>query len=106
MDGLVLASVRVTALADWNGSFGAISTLREHGFPYGLDDSLCTLRPPCSSDDSNSATDTTHDTGGWLDLTRQGLAPCKAHQASPGALMRERGGRTDNKGISEVTAHL
>lgn len=24
-------------------------------------------------------------TGGWLNLTRQGLAPCKKHQALPGA---------------------
>ena len=28
----------------------------------------------------------TLDTGGWLALTRQGLAPCKTHQASLGAL--------------------
>ena len=34
----------------------------------------------------DSAIDATLDTGGWLDLTRQGLSPCKAHQASLGAL--------------------
>ena len=34
----------------------------------------------------NSATGATLDTGGWLTLTRQGLAPCKMHQASLGAL--------------------
>ncbi len=28
----------------------------------------------------------TLDTGGWLTLTRQGLPPCKMHQASLGAL--------------------
>ena len=36
-----------------------------------------------------SATGATLDTGGWLDLTRQGLPPCKVHQASLGALMPE-----------------
>ena len=36
--------------------------------------------------DSGSARDATLDTGGWLALTRQGRAPCKTHQASPGAL--------------------
>jgi tetratricopeptide (TPR) repeat protein len=35
---------------------------------------------------SNSATGATLDTGGWLALTRQGLSPCKVHQASLGAL--------------------
>ena len=35
---------------------------------------------------THPATDATLDTGGWLDLTGQGLAPCKVHQASLGAL--------------------
>jgi len=35
---------------------------------------------------TDSATDATLDTGGWLTLSRQGLAPCKMHQASLGAL--------------------
>jgi hypothetical protein len=35
---------------------------------------------------TRSATNATLDTGGWLDLTRQGLSPCKMHQASLGAL--------------------
>jgi len=34
---------------------------------------------------SYSVTDATLDTGGWLTLTRQGLSPCKMHQASLGA---------------------
>ena len=34
----------------------------------------------------NSATGATLDTGGWLTLTRRGLAPRKMHQASLGAL--------------------
>ena len=66
-----------------------------HGFPYGLYDALCTLRLPCppvrctqtgSPKFFDSATDATLDMGGWLDLTQQGLSPCKTHQASPGAL--------------------
>ncbi|MBQ0731425.1 MAG: hypothetical protein KBT75_12035 [Oleispira antarctica] len=35
---------------------------------------------------TNSATGATLDTGGWLNLTRQGLAPCKMHQALLDAL--------------------
>ncbi|MEJ1382741.1 MAG: hypothetical protein RPT95_17495, partial [Candidatus Sedimenticola sp. (ex Thyasira tokunagai)] len=34
----------------------------------------------------HSATSATLNTGGWLILTRQGLSPCKMHQASLGAL--------------------
>ena len=34
----------------------------------------------------SSATGATLDTGGWLTLSRQGLSPCKMHQASLGAL--------------------
>ncbi len=34
----------------------------------------------------HSASSATLDTGGWLILTRQGLPPCKMHQASLGAL--------------------
>ena len=33
----------------------------------------------------SSATGATLDTGGWLTLSRQGLSPCKMHQASLGA---------------------
>ena len=35
---------------------------------------------------SDSAQRATLDTGGWLALTRQGLSPCKMHQASLDAL--------------------
>jgi len=35
---------------------------------------------------STSFTSATLDMGGWLDLTQQGLSPCKKHQASLGAL--------------------
>jgi hypothetical protein len=64
--------------------------------PYGLYDSLCTLRQYCSRDAvltaekqsliSHSAKGATLDTGGWLSLTRQGLTPCKMHQALLDAL--------------------
>jgi hypothetical protein len=64
--------------------------------PYGLYDSLCTLRQYCSRDAvltaekqsliSHSAKGATLDTGDWLSLTRQGLTPCKMHQASLDAL--------------------
>jgi hypothetical protein len=63
-----------------------ISTLYPHfrvrDHPYGLQDSLSPLRPsgsPCSPHDS--ALDARLDTGGWLALARQGLAPCKRRQA-------------------------
>ena len=39
-----------------------------------------------AGDFPGSARDATLDTGGWLARTRQGLSPCKAHQASLGAL--------------------
>jgi hypothetical protein len=88
-DALVLVSVRVKALTDRDSYFGAISTFGESRPP---------LRPARFSvyassilfagtkNPTDSAIDATLDTGGWLDLTRQGLAPCKTHQASPGAL--------------------
>jgi len=70
---------------------GAIPALQDHDNPYGLYNSLCTLHQSCSRDVvlttekqlliSHSAKGATLDTGGWLNLTRQGLAPCKMHQA-------------------------
>jgi len=47
-DALVLASACVKTLADREMHFGAISTFRGHGAPYGLHDALCTLRLSCS----------------------------------------------------------
>jgi len=35
---------------------------------------------------SDSATGATLNTGGWLNLTRQGLSPCKTRKASLGAI--------------------
>ena len=51
---------------------------------------VCFVRPPFAG----SATDATLDTGGWLALPRQGLSPCKAHQASLGALTLRLYGQT------------
>ena len=51
--------------------------------PYGLHGSLCTLTLCCSP--LGSFTTSTLSTGGWLFLSRQGLAPCKKRQAFLGA---------------------
>ena len=59
---------------------------RRHGSPYGLQDTLSTLRPSCSPCLHGSAMDARLDTGGWLALTRQGLSPCKRCQAFLGAI--------------------
>src|SRR5262245_65804576 len=68
----------------------AMSTLYQHcrvrGHPYGLQDTLSTLRPSCSPCLHGSAMDARLATGGWLALTRQGLAPCKRRQACLGAI--------------------
>ena len=45
----------------------------------------------------------TLDTGGWLTLPRQGLSPCKMHQASLGALTSQ---ITGGKKQSEERAAL
>ena len=61
------------------------------GLPYGLHGSLCTLqifRSVCRSRLSSYGS-ATLGTGGWLDLTRQGLAPCKKRQACLGAHVLE-----------------
>ena len=85
-DALVLGSARVKVLPDRKGISELYQLSGTHGVPYGLHDTLCTLRHACSMCLHMSAHDATLDTGGWLVLTRQGLSPCKMHQASPGAL--------------------
>jgi len=85
----------VKTLANLNFHFEAVPTLRVYGYPYGLQDSLCTLHLDCSQYFNHSASDATLDTGGWLDLTGQGLAPCKVHQASLGALTFAVSGRME-----------
>ena len=66
--------------------FEAVPALQGARRPYGLQDSLSTLRPPCSPPCSDSATDARLDTGGWLALTRRGLAPRKKRRAYLGAI--------------------
>ena len=88
-DDLVLPSVHVKTLGVRNK---LISKLYQHfrvrGYPYGLQDSLCTLRPYVVRDKMHrSAMDATLDTGGWLTLSRLGLSPYKIRQA---CLARER----------------
>ena len=70
---------------------GAVSSFRECGLSYGLRGALCTLHLCRSA--STSFTDATLGTGGWLDLTRWGLAPHKKRQASLGALTPAVSGR-------------
>ena len=53
---------------------------RIYGSPYGLYGSLCTLHLAVASFSA------TRDMGGWLDLSQQGLSPCKKYQALLGAL--------------------
>ena len=71
-------------LAVRNGDFEAVPTFRVRGDPYGLQDSLCTLRLPCSPGLTapDSAAGATLDTGGWLTLSRPGLSPSKMRQTS------------------------
>ena len=84
----MLPSAHVTTLGNRNKLISKrYQHFREHGLPCGLHDSLCTLHLLCSFRTiRNSATDATLNTGGWLSLTRRGLAPRKMHQASLGAL--------------------
>ena len=55
---------------------------REHGLPYGLQDSLCTLTSHVVRGLPRSSLRSTLDTGGWPTLTRRGLAPRKIRRAS------------------------
>ena len=63
----------------------AVPALQGARRPYGLQDSLSTLRPPCSPPFGDSATHARLDTGGWLALTRRGLSPRKKRRAYLGA---------------------
>jgi len=55
---------------------GCIVHFRKYGLPYGLSVSLCTLHLMVTHFDA------TLSMGGWLDLTQQGLSPCKKYRAS------------------------
>jgi hypothetical protein len=77
--------VHVKTLAVRNNPISKLYQLfRTRGHPYGLQDSLSTLRLSCSPCDSS--TDARLDTGRWLSLARRGLSPRKIRQASPGAI--------------------
>jgi len=77
--------VHVKTLAVRNNPISKLYQLfRTRGHPYGLQDSLSTLRLSCSPCDSS--TDARLDTGRWLSLARRGLSPRKIRQAFPGAI--------------------
>jgi len=77
--------VHVKTLAVRNNPISKLYQLfRTRGRPYGLQDSLSTLRLSCSP--FGSSTDARLDTGGWLTLTRRGLSPRKIRRAFPGAI--------------------
>jgi len=92
-DASVLTSVYVKTLVDLNWHFEAVPALRccEHPTACTI---LCVrfthfvhlLKCIPFKTHFGSAMGATLDTGGWLALSRQGLAPCKMHQASLGAL--------------------
>jgi len=67
-DASVLTSMYVKTLVDLNWHFEAVPAFRRCEKNFG------------------STMGATLDTGGWSALTPQGLAPCKMHQASLGAL--------------------
>lgn len=94
-DDLVLPSVYVTTLGDRECISKRYQHFRERGLPGacpGLDPGACMIlcvrfvRLVRRYFSSNSATDATLNTGDWLGLARQGLSPCKMHQAYLGAL--------------------
>ena len=75
---LVLPSEYVNTLGIRNKlRYEAVPALQGARHPYGLQDTLSTLRPPCSPPSGDSATDARLDTGGWLALARRGLSPRK-----------------------------
>jgi len=55
---------------------GCIIHFRKYGLPYGLSVSLCTLHLMVTHFNA------TLGMGGWLDLTQQGLSPCKKYKTS------------------------
>ncbi len=81
----------VTDLVSQNLLFEAIPALQERGFPMAyvilcvrftwIVHSVAAAAADRYIRILNSASGATLDTGGRLDLTRQGLSPCKMHQA-------------------------
>lgn len=93
-DASVLTSVYVKTLVDLNLHFEAVPTFRSCELP-----TACTILYVRFTHfvhlqkfiNFSSAVGATLDTGGWSTLSRQGLAPCKMHQASLGALTPRQG---------------
>jgi hypothetical protein len=88
-DASVLTSVCVKTLVNLNLHFEAVPALRSCEPP-----TACTILCVRFThfvhlsevvNNFSSAVGATLDTGGWLALARQGLAPCKTHQALLGA---------------------
>jgi len=86
-DDLVLSSAYVKTLDDWNKLISKLYQLSGNAVSPTAYKILCVRFVYfVRRNYTRSAIDATLDTGGWLDLTGQGLSPCKAHQASLGAL--------------------
>jgi len=84
-DASVLTSVYVKTLVDPNLHFEAVPTFRSCELPAAC--TILCVRFTHSvhllkfNSNFGSAVGATLDTGGWLALSRQGLSPCKMHQA-------------------------
>jgi len=95
-----LPSGYVKTLGDLKLDFEAVPTLRSYELP-----TACTILCVRFTHfvhfqkliNFSSAVGATLDTGGWLILSRQGLSPCKMHQALLGALTLELSGRSAAK---------
>ena len=57
--------------------------IRAHGRPYGLQDSLCTLTSSIVRGLPHSSMKPTHDTGGWLTLSRRDFHPARYAELRP-----------------------
>ncbi len=95
-DDLVLSSAYVKTLDDWNKLISKLYQLSGNAVSPTAYKILCVRFVYfVRRNSTHSAIDATLDTGGWLDLTGQGLSPCKAHQASLGALTHEFSGNAN-----------
>ena len=87
-DSFVLATCRLKHSPTASAFSRLYQLFRMCGHPYGLHRISVYASPVLFAVYAASCyvTGATLDTGGWLALTRRGLAPCKMHQASLGAL--------------------
>ncbi len=89
-DSPVLASGTLTPSPTASFPLTGLNCFGEARLPCGLQCSLCTLHPYCSSRImQDSATGATLDMGCWLGFAQWGLSPHKKHQAALGALTFE-----------------